>query len=123
MKARRQSLYINTQGPDKGAIKEGLSWLISICASTSQKVDALLAVPLKSNILNGTIPEVMGTRIVNALAKGQKVKLEGSLGELSLLTERENIYSWDGPVLAIYPNKKLGNYPLTTRGFYDIIRV
>ena len=84
-----------------------MSWLISTCASTSQRIDALLAVPLKKYVIDGVIPEVIGGKVTSVLAKGQKVKLSNSLGELSLLTERQNIYSWNGPVLAIYPDKKL----------------
>lgn len=107
----RESLYIKPQGADRTAIRTaingGFSWLISVCASTSQRIDALLAVPSKSQLTRGYFIAEVIEKVSNALVKGQKVKLPNSLGELRLMTERQTVYSWDGPILAIYPTKKL----------------
>lgn len=104
-KKNRVSVYIKSQGPNIQAIKKGLSWLISICNST-QKCNALLAFLGKSQFRR-VMSEVIDERVVKALAKGERIKLPNSPVELSLLTERQRFYSWDGPVLAIYPTKKL----------------
>ncbi len=66
------------------------------------------------------IPKVIGTKFANALAKGHKVKLPNSSGELSLLTESQTIYECNGPILAIYPTKKLLD---KIDGLFDVTHV
>ncbi len=104
-KKNRVAVYINSQGPNPQVIEEGLRWLDSICAST-QKCDGLLAFLGKSQS-ERVMSQVIGEHLAKALAKNQKVKLPNSPVELSLMTERERLYTWDSPVLVVYPSKKL----------------
>jgi len=104
-KVKRKSLYINSEGPNKEAISKGLYWLLQTCNSNNQD-KALIAVPVKNNILPpSVISEVIGIQAAKSLVKKKAVKLENV--DVKLLTERESIYSWNGPILAIYPTKKL----------------
>lgn len=105
MKARRSSLYIKSNGPNKSVIAKGFAWLLELGNNDVNKRSALLAVPVKSN-LRGVISSVIGGAVVKRLEKGEKVTINSTV-QVSLLTERETIYSWDGPILAIYPTKKL----------------
>jgi hypothetical protein len=105
MKARRSSLYIKTHGVDEAAISAGLAWLLDLARKDSSKRLALLAVPVKSN-LRGAVSSVIGETSTRALQQGKKLTISSTV-QVSLLTERERIYSWSGPVLAIYPTKRL----------------
>lgn len=104
-KKKRSVLYIKSEGPNPQAIKDGLRWLDSICTST-QKCDGLLAFLVKSQSID-VMSEVIGETLAKALAKSGKIKLPGLSVRLSLMTEREKFYRWDGPVLAVYPSKEL----------------
>jgi len=104
-KVKRKSLYINSEDPNKEAIFEGLDWLLQTCNSNNQN-KALIAVPRKDDILPpSVISEVIGIQAAKFLVRNKTVKL-GNI-DIKLLTERESIYSWNGPILAIYPTKKL----------------
>lgn len=104
MKVKRSSLFIKTEGPDESAIIKGLAWLVGLGNNDVSKRSALLAVPIKRN-LDGVISSTIGEAVTKSLAKGEKVSIKSST--LSLLTERLSVYSWAGPVLAIYPTKRL----------------
>ena len=105
MKKKRVSVYVKSQGPNPQAIEDGLRWLDSICVST-QKCSALIAFLGKLQSQR-VMSEVIGEDFAKALARNERFKLPHSSVELSLMTERERLYSWDGPVLAVYPSKKL----------------
>lgn len=104
MKAQCSSIYLN-ESPNKSAIVKGFSWLIELGNNNVNKRSALLAVPVKSN-LQGDIISVIGDTAEKRLRKGEMVTVKSTV-QLSLLTERQTIYSWNGPILAIYPTKKL----------------
>jgi hypothetical protein len=106
MKAQRSSLYIKTEGVNEQAIAKGLAWLVALGNNDVNKRSALLAVPLKAN-LQDAISSVMRETNVKRLGKGEKVTISNSNVQISLLTERKTIYSWDGPILVIYPTKRL----------------
>ena len=106
MKRERSSIYIHFQpGEYQQAIINGIAWLIQLAESDTSKRSALLAVPTLLN-LRGDISSIIGDKAVTRFNKGQTVILN-NLVEVSLLTERKNLYSWNGPILAIYPTKKL----------------
>lgn len=98
-------MYIKSQGPNPQAIEDGLRWLDSICTST-QKCNGLVAFLGKAQS-ERVMSEVIGERLAKALTRNEKVKLSNSSVELSLLTEREEHFKWEGPVLAVYPSKNL----------------
>ena len=104
MTRQRSSFYIKSEGPNKTAVVNGFQWLSELGKNDEEKRSALLAVPLKSN-LQGVISSVIGEQATKAIAKDNRLQLADV--KISLITQRDKVYSWDGPVLAIYPNKKL----------------
>ena len=104
MKKQRSSFYIKSQGPDASAIKKGLRWLIELSKKDNNKKSALLAVPTKQN-LDGAISSVIGETNTKILKKNEQLTDKNI--HLSLFTLRKPVSLWNGPVLAIYPNKKL----------------
>jgi len=106
MKRERSSMYIRFQlGERHQAIVEGLAWLMQLAKSDASRSSALLAIPSLLN-LRGDISSVIGNKAVTAFNKGQTVMLS-NLVRLSLLAEGKVLYSWNGPVLAVYPTKRL----------------
>jgi uncharacterized protein (DUF2267 family) len=104
-KKTRVAVYIRSEGPNPRAIKDGLSWLDSVCKSTG-KHSALLAF-LGKEQSQDVMSEVVGKDLAKALAKSGHLKLPNSAAALSLMTERDRPFSCDGPALVVYPNKKL----------------
>ena len=120
MKRERSSMYIHFQpGEYQHAIAKGLTWLMQLAKSDANKRSALLAVPTVSN-LRGDISLVIGDKAVATFNKGQTVLLD-NLVELSLMTERKALYSWNGPILAIYPTKKLLDQIDSLPGVTDVL--
>ena len=102
---KRTAIYLPTNVAGRSEIEAGFNWLLQLVKSDPKKKSALLAVPVLDN-LNHDIATLLGEKQVKALAEGKPITINSSL-ELSLLTERKQIYSWPGPVLAIFPSKKL----------------
>ena len=103
---QRNSLYIDTFGPDKDAVARGFHWLCQTAAS-QENLSGTIAVLVLGN-LNGVIQDVLGERITRPLAKDKKVKLVYATTEieLSLLFLRmRSSRLISGPMLAFYPNK------------------
>lgn len=105
MSKNRKSLFIRSHGPDVGTLKQGLVWLGRLTESDPAKRKAAIAIYTKGQLSGTTIETVLGTPACKALAKGQAVGF--GKASLSLITARERIYSWNGPILAVYPPKKL----------------
>lgn len=106
MKPQRSSIYIRFQpGEYRQAIRNGFAWLIQLSKSDTSKSAALLAAPTQST-LRGDISSVIGDKAMSNLTRGHAVTLNSS-AKVSLLTERTVLYSWNGPILAICPTKKL----------------
>lgn len=114
----RTSHYIRSEGPKPDAVKRGLVWLLGLGRKENRK-SALLAVPVMDN-LSGVIEEVLGERAIKALKQGSTVNLE-SVVSVSLLTERKDVFNHQGPVIAIYPNKKLLDKIDNMRGVTDVL--
>lgn len=108
-KKDKKCFYINSHGPDKDSLVKGFKWLVGLCSSGPLLCKALIAIPVKKSILSGVISQVIGKQGVKSLAMGNKVKfcVNNKTLEISLLIEKQNIYEWKGPILAVYPNKKL----------------
>jgi hypothetical protein len=120
VKRKRSSIYIHFQpGEYQQAIIKGIAWLIQLAESDTSKRSALLAVPTHSN-LRGYISSVIGDKAVARFNKGQTVILN-DLVEVYLLTERKVLYSWNGPVLAIYPTKRLLDKIDSLPGVTDVL--
>jgi hypothetical protein len=120
MKPQRSSIYIHFQpGEYHQAITKGFAWLIELAKSDTGKSSALLAVPAQST-LRGDISSVIGDKAVTSLTRGHTVTLN-NLVKVSLLTERIVLYSWNGPVLAIYPTKRLLDKVDSVTGVTDVL--
>jgi hypothetical protein len=109
---QRNSLYIDTFGPDKDAVTRGFQWLCQTAAS-QENSSGTIAVLILGN-LAGVIRDVLGEKITRPLAKNKNVKLTYHTSmarteiELSLLFLRMRSRRLiSGPVLAFYPNKAM----------------
>jgi hypothetical protein len=102
---KRTSNYVQTEFGGKSIVTEGFQWLLNLAKNDPKKKSALLAVPILSN-LDYDITSVLGKILVKKLVAGNRITLNSIL-ELSLLIERRPLYSWNGPILAIFPSKKL----------------
>ena len=107
---QRNSLYIDTFGPDKDAVERGIQWL---CQTAERREDSsgTIAVLVLGN-LNGVIQDVLGEEITRSLAKDKRVHVTYGTAELNLsllflrMRSRRLIR---GPVLAFYPNRAMLN--------------
>lgn len=114
----RKSQYIRSEGPKPNVVRQGLGWLLELGRKENKK-SALLAVPVLDN-LRGVIEEVLGERAVKALKQGSPINLD-SVVTVSLLTEHKDVFNHQGPVLAVYPNKKLLDKIDNMRGVTDVL--
>jgi hypothetical protein len=96
--------YINVASGDEADFSQGLAWLVAKCR-TNQKNKAILAVPSKG-ALGGVIENVLSRGIVNRLALNKEVFLQDNI-RLEVITENQDIYGLDTPILAVFPTKKL----------------
>ena len=120
VKRERSSIYIHSQaGEYQHAIMKGVTWLMQLATGDANKRSAVLAVPTVSN-LRGDISSVIGDKAVATFGKGQTVLLD-NLVEVSLMTERKTLYSCNGPILAIYPTKKLLDQIDSLPGVKDVL--
>ena len=99
MSSKRSSYYIESHGPSSTAIGAGLAWL-----NQSGSKSTLVAVNGLA-VLDSLTP-VTSDAFVKTLKKDKSARLNTNL-VVSLLTEKETRYSWDGPLLALYPSPKL----------------
>ncbi len=114
----RTSQYIRSESLKPDAVNLGLAWLLELARKENKK-SALLGVPVMDN-LYGTIEEVLGERAVKTLKQGTSHYLD-SLVSVSLLTERKDVSNHQGPVLAVYPTKKLLDKIDNMRGVTDVL--
>src|SRR3989338_6943264 len=105
MTRKRGSFFIRSEGANEEAFKLGLGWLVQLVEKDLAKRRARLAICTKRN-LQGVIEDVLGGSSIRMLGKGESVTLNEKV-EVTLLTERERIYSWPGPILAAFPSKRL----------------
>lgn len=114
----RTSFYLREEGPKPNAVRQGFGWLLELGRKENKK-SALLAVPVLDN-LRGVIEEVLGERAIKALKQGNGINLD-SVVTISLVTERKDVFNHQGPVLAVYPNKKLLDKIDNIRGVTDVL--
>ena len=94
-----KSLYINTHGPDRDAIKKGLRWLQN---QSKLSKGGFIAVPGISN-LDGIISDILGYKMIKNLKKGQII-MNGT--KISLITERKLPHNVDyKPIFVLYADK------------------
>ena len=109
---QRNSLYIDTFGPDEDAVARGFQWLCQTAAS-QEDLSGTIAVLVLGN-LNGVIQDVLGEKVTRPLAKDKTINLiyatteAETVIELSLLFLRKRLSRFiSGPVLAFYPDKAM----------------
>ena len=109
---QRNSLYIDTYGPDEDAVARGFQWLCQTAAS-QESLSGTIAVLVLGN-LDGVIKDVLGEKVTRPLAKDKKINLIYATTEaeteieLSLLFLRKRLRRFiSGPVLAFYPDKAM----------------
>lgn len=101
----RKSLYIDSEGPNEDAVELAFAWLQHLGENNEEKQDALLAVNTKKQ-LDGVISSVIGDQAAKALEKKNPLKV-GPV-QVHLMTKRiDATGGGSGPILAIYPDKKL----------------
>ena len=103
--SKRSSTYLEVKENGLQEIITGFAWLIKLAQGDSSKKSALIAVPLLKALEDDVAP-VLGREAIASLAAGNEVNIDVIL-KLSLMTERKPRESWSGPVLAIYPTRKL----------------
>lgn len=102
--SKRKSLYVTSRGPNVDALRQGLVWLGRLTEADPAKRKAAIAIATKGQLGGTVIEEILGARACKALANGDSV-LFGK-ATLNLITKRDRIYSWNGPILAVYPSKQ-----------------
>lgn len=105
MSESRKSWYIDTEGSDEEAMEQAFMWLYSLGEMDAEKREAILAVNTKRQ-LQGVVSSVIGEQAAKQLDKKNPV----NLGEatIQLMTKRIDAKRrTSGPVLAVYPDKKL----------------
>lgn len=98
--SRSESWYVETEGPQEKALQLGLEWLLK-----QSHPAALLAVPSKQILKRSVLESVLTARGAKNLAKHNELTVGGC--RIKLMTERLTCYSFDGPVLAVYPSSRL----------------
>ncbi len=110
---QRNSLYVDTFGPDEDAAGRGFHWLCQTAAS-HETLSGIIAVCVLGNLKRGVIRDVLGEEIARSLAKDKRVTLTYTTTdaeteiELSLLFLRQRSSRFiSGPLLAFYPDKAM----------------
>jgi len=103
---KRTSSYLEVNGNGLQDIVSGFAWLIKLAQTDLSKRSALLAIPLLK-MLEVDIAPILGRQAVAGLASGNEYRIE-TLLTLTVMTERKpRRETWPGPILAVYPTRKL----------------
>ena len=98
----RKSHYLNADGPDQEAVKNGILWLIE---KSKEYGGGFLLIPVTSN-LEGIVEDIVGREIVSKLRKNGSVVINGA--NITLVTEKKMIYRANNrSVLSLYGGKKI----------------
>lgn len=101
----RPSWFVDSEGPNEDAVELAFAWIHQLGEEYEDKQDAVLAVNTKQQ-LDGVVSNVIGEQAAKALDKKNPVQVGEA--EINLMTKRIDPQGWQsGPVLAIYPDKKL----------------
>jgi len=119
MTTNRSSFYIDSEGGTSDALARGFDWLEELACENPRKRHALVAHPAKSGVLKVLWP-VIGDDAARALVKNGVVRLSSGV-EASLLFERRHMHLWEGPVLAVYPTKRLLDMVDQLHGVTDVL--
>ena len=101
----RTTSYLEVKENGLQEIITGFAWLIKLAQGDSSKKSALIATPLLKTLEDDVAP-ILGKQTVALLAEGNEVNIDVIL-KLTLMTERKTRDSWPGPILAVYPTRKL----------------
>ena len=107
---KRNTFYIDiTKKENEITIIEGVKWLLAIMDQFNHST-GLLAIPVKKLLDNRSVITTalnkLDRTIVKEFLKNNKVQFSSRV-ELILFTEKIRIYNFTGPILAIFPTKKL----------------
>ena len=98
----RKSFYINSNGSDHDAVRNGLLWLLDQSKISN---GGFIAVPTIRN-LDGLISDIFGLTIVKNLKKHGKTTISGIT--ISLITDRKMIYRVQHkPIFVLYADKQM----------------
>jgi hypothetical protein len=101
-----EPLTIDQHDPDAASLKRGLGWLEAE-AERRPGATAWIATASKAAVRRGVVAAVLGASVARALAAGRAVPYSRRR-ELKLVTDRNlPARGLDGPVLAIYPTRRL----------------
>lgn len=107
-RSERNSVYIDSHGPNPDALKKGFVWLYQLAKQNEDKQDAVLAVNTKGNLENikDIVEELIGTAAYRSLQNDNAATVD--MLDITLVTNRIRLSGWRaGPVLVIYPTQDL----------------
>lgn len=113
--------YIDAHGPDQTALRRGFQWLQDLAAGDPDKAAALVVVPQMANLtsMKDNLTAVIGEANTKEFVKGESVTVGGAT--ISVMTTKNAVASWDGPVLVIYPRPTLLDQVDALSGKTDVL--
>lgn len=123
-RSERNSLYIDSHGPNPEGVKKGFAWLYQISKQDEDKRHGIVAVNTKKNLDNiqDTIEELIGAGGFRSLRNDNRVTIEHL--QVSLVTNRIRPSGWrSGPALVLYPSDDLLDTVDGLHGVTDVLVV
>lgn len=96
--------YIDVEAPGAAQMRPAIVWFLERIASSPDR-RGLLAVPGKGNLTGTGIETLLGSAKTKKLSRDNKIQIQSVV--IELMTQKINPHYWSGPVLAVYPDKKL----------------
>lgn len=107
MSSETKRYLIHANGPEVEPIETALSLLAELCESFESPKDAILLIPAKKQFRGTSLETVLGSRMTEALLKGEPVGLPNG-GNLRLESQRTFQGSWTSDIiLGVYVTKKM----------------
>ncbi|RJQ65746.1 MAG: hypothetical protein C4519_27325 [Desulfobacteraceae bacterium] len=107
-KKERARFYINSEGPDESAIGIGIKWLAEIGKDNPKKRKSLFAINQLHELEDGSIlADFLGDKRARQLRQSKQIEFKDDFSMNLFLARQRDLYSWNGPVLALYPTAKL----------------
>lgn len=121
MTGSRNSLYIDSEGPDEEAMAEAVEWLYELGDEDADKRNALLAVNTEEHLQReGVLASVIGERAVHQLTNNNPIRIGPVTLQLFTLGVDPRRQA-DGPVLALYPSDELLTQIDRLHGVTDVL--
>jgi len=102
--ASRTAYYRESYGADERAFRQGIVWLANATLHSPSCVGRL-AVSAKKMLFQGIFEDLLSKPLAKAMTEDRTVQINGA--SVALVTESQRLHTFDGPILAIYPGKKL----------------